>query len=140
MITPVVAAIIRKGNKILIAQRKKDSKLEPNKWEFPGGKVEFGEHPEAALVREIKEELDIKIKIKSLHSVLSPIYVRDGKKHHILLMIFLTDYVSGEVKNLDVQDSRWVLRKELKKFDFVSGDKKLITDLVSSSQRPSRAR
>ena len=129
MTVPVVAAIIRKGNRILIAQRKKDSKLEPDRWEFPGGKIEFGEHPEAALVREIMEELGIKIKVRKLHTVLSHVYPFQGKKLHIILLVFITDYVSGKVRNLDVQDSRWVTKNELKNFEFVSGDRKLIREL-----------
>lgn len=129
MTVPVVAAIIRKRDKILIAQRKKDSKLEPSRWEFPGGKIEFGEHPEEALVREINEELGIKIQVKKLHTVLSHVYDFRGKKLHVILLVFLTDYVSGEVRNLDVQDSRWVTKKEMKEFEFVSGDRKLVKEL-----------
>jgi 8-oxo-dGTP diphosphatase len=129
MTVPVVAAIIRKGNRILIAQRKKDSKLEPDKWEFPGGKLEFGEHPEEALSREIMEELNIRIKISKLHSVLSHVYDFQGKKLHVILLVFLADYVSGTLKNLDVQDSKWVLKKDLKNYEFVSGDKSLIKKL-----------
>jgi 8-oxo-dGTP diphosphatase len=131
MTVPVVAAIIRKGNRILIAQRKKDSKLEANRWEFPGGKLEFGEHPEEALRREIMEELNIRIRIRKLHSVLSHVYDFQGKKLHILLLVFLADYESGKLKNLDVQDSRWVLKKELKDYEFVSGDRPLIKKLIS---------
>ena len=55
------AAIILHKKKVLIAQRKKDSWLEANKWEFPGGKVEQNETYEDCLIREIKEELGITI-------------------------------------------------------------------------------
>ncbi|HSB47155.1 MAG TPA: (deoxy)nucleoside triphosphate pyrophosphohydrolase [Candidatus Bilamarchaeum sp.] len=129
MTVPVVAAIIRKGNRILIAQRKKDSRLEADRWEFPGGKLEFGEHPEDALRREIMEELNIRIKIRKLHAVLSHVYDLEGKKLHVVLLVFLADYESGTLKNLDVQDSKWVLRKELKNFEWVSGDRPLIKSL-----------
>ncbi|MCX6356680.1 MAG: NUDIX domain-containing protein, partial [Candidatus Aureabacteria bacterium] len=55
------AGIIRRGEAILIAQRKPDSNLEPLKWEFPGGKIEFTEDPKVCLAREIKEEMDFEI-------------------------------------------------------------------------------
>ena len=59
----VVAAIIKKNNRYLIAQRNKNKHL-ALKWEFPGGKVNSGETLKEALIREIKEELNIQIKIE----------------------------------------------------------------------------
>ena len=56
----VTAAVIQDKDKFLIAQRKKDCKLS-SLWEFPGGKIEFMEHPEECLKREIKEEIDMEI-------------------------------------------------------------------------------
>lgn len=131
MTVAVVAAIIRKNGKILIAQRKADSKLEASRWEFPGGKIEFGEHPEEALRREIKEELGIRIKVKKLHSVLSHVYDFKGRKLHVVLLVFLADHVSGKVRNLDVQDSRWIRRDQLREFEFVPADRKLVEELSS---------
>ncbi len=57
----VVAGVILLGKRLIIAQRKKGDHLEGH-WEFPGGKIEPGEEPEEALVREIKEELGIEVK------------------------------------------------------------------------------
>ena len=54
----VTAAIIKRGGKILIAKRSSTSSL-PNKWEFPGGKIEVGETPEECLARELYEEFNI---------------------------------------------------------------------------------
>jgi 8-oxo-dGTP diphosphatase len=59
---PVVAAVIRRGDRVLIAQRPPGKAL-ALKWEFPGGKVEPGESPEAAIVREIHEELGLPIRV-----------------------------------------------------------------------------
>ena len=130
----VVAAIIRKNGKLLIAQRKNDSKREPNKWEFPGGKVEFGEHPEDAIIREIKEELNIKIKVNTFFSVSSHMYERDGKPSHVILLTFLTTYLSGKLEHLDVQDSKWIYPHQFSKFQFVAGDKKIINKLKKKSK------
>jgi 8-oxo-dGTP diphosphatase len=59
----VTAAVIFKNGKVLVAQRSPESSL-PNKWEFPGGKMEENETPEDCLKREIQEELNIDIKVK----------------------------------------------------------------------------
>ena len=58
----VTAAIMERNGKIFIAKRSSNSRL-PNKWEFPGGKVEVGETPEQCLRRELKEEFDIEVTI-----------------------------------------------------------------------------
>ncbi len=128
----VTAAIIRKNGKILIAQRKNSSKLEPGKWEFPGGKVKFLEHPEDCLVREIKEELGINISVGSIFTISSHIYKKGNKKHHILLLAFLAGYVSGKLKNIGCQDSRWVSRTELKNFEFAEADIAVVKKLLGS--------
>lgn len=57
----VVGAIIKRGNDILIAQRKKGDLA--GLWEFPGGKIEVGETPEQALIREMKEEMEVNIQV-----------------------------------------------------------------------------
>ncbi|MCJ7571598.1 MAG: NUDIX domain-containing protein, partial [Candidatus Thermoplasmatota archaeon] len=93
------AAIIRKHNKILIARRKKDSFLEPNKWEFPGGKVEPNETYEECVIREIKEELGITISIDKLFLKTTHIYMKNNQIININLIIYLADWVDGEVKN-----------------------------------------
>ena len=122
----VSAGIIRKGGKILLAKRKSDSLLEANKWELPGGKVEFQETPEAALAREIKEELGITIKVGSIHAVVSHNNQNGEEAYHIILLVYLADYVSGEVQNLDVQDSKWVSKSDLAALDFVKADEPVI--------------
>ncbi len=127
----VSAGIIRKGEKVLIAQRKKDSVLEANKWEFPGGKVEYLEHPRDCLVREIMEELGINIKVQSLFNIDSHVYEKDGEKYHIILITFLAEYLLGEVKNKDCQDSKWVCIEELGSYDFAQADKNALTRFVN---------
>jgi mutator protein MutT len=119
----VTAAIIRKGAKILLAQRCADSTLEPHKWEFPGGKVEEGESLESCLRREIREELALDIAVDGLFMVQPYTYLRQGKPSPIQLHVFLTHWLAGEPQARECQDFRWVLRGELSRFDFVSADK-----------------
>jgi 8-oxo-dGTP diphosphatase len=121
----VSAGIIHKGNKFLVAQRKKDTLLEPNKWEFPGGQVELYEDPKDCLVREIKEEQDIEISVDELIDVKSHVYELD-KRYHVIMMVYKCHYVSGELKNKDCQDCKWVSRDELKNYALVFVDKELV--------------
>jgi 8-oxo-dGTP diphosphatase len=119
----VVAAIIRKGDKILIARRAEGDGPEGGKWEFPGGKIEQGERPADALVREIREELDVRIRVSALYTLVH--------YDNILLLVFLADYVSGKVENKGCQDSRWVGAGELNAFDFAAADIPVVKKLVS---------
>jgi 8-oxo-dGTP diphosphatase len=116
------AGIIRKGDKILIAQRKSDSSLEPLKWEFPGGKIEFAEDPRVCLVREIKEEMDFDITVGGIFEVASHNYRKNGNIYHVLLLCYLCDYLSGNPRPLDCNDLRWVGRDEILSFDFAAAD------------------
>lgn len=116
------AAIIRKDGKILIAQRKKDSKLEADKWEFPGGKVEFLEDPKDTIVREIKEELDLVIRPLREFDIISARFNKAGEQFHVVLIFYDCEYISGEIRLLDCQDARWVFAHELKGYDFAKAD------------------
>ena len=69
----VVAALVREPGRILMSRRRADQAM-PNLWEFPGGKVEPGEHPEAALVREVREELGCDIEVDRIHEVVFHAY------------------------------------------------------------------
>ncbi len=126
------AGIIRKDNKILIAQRKKDSWMEPNKWEFPGGKLEANETYQECLIREIREELGITICIDRLFMETSHTYMKGYEEFPVTLMVFLADYKEGALQNLDCQDSKWIDKKDLKKFDFAAADIAIINKFLES--------
>ena len=126
----VTAALIRDGDRILIAQRQKDSRFEPNKWEFPGGKVDFGEHPEESLTREIEEELGIAINVGPLYSLGSHVYERNGMTRHVVILFYRCGMVGGRPVPVDVQDLRWVTREELSSYTYVDGDNPVVSDLV----------
>ncbi len=127
--TIVAAAIIRKADKILVSQRQEGS-FDAGKWEFPGGKIEFLEHPEDALIREIREELNITVSVDKLFTINSHVYDRPDGKRHIILLVFLTDYVDGEVEHLEVQDSKWTTIPELNDLDFTAADLPIIKELI----------
>ena len=127
------SGIIRKGGRILIAQRLPDSKLEPLKWEFPGGKIEFTEDPKDCLVREIKEEMNFEISVGDIFEVSSHNYEKGPETHHVLLLCYLCDYVSGEPRAIDCNDFRWIKAEELPDFDFAAADLPIVEKLSMTS-------
>jgi 8-oxo-dGTP diphosphatase len=118
----VVAAIIKKDGKYLIAQRKDDSESAPGKWEFPGGKVESGEDPKDALIREIKEELGISIGNLRIFEATSSVNSPGSRHPHIIIISYLADWVGGEIKLLECKDARMVAQEELGSYDLIEAD------------------
>jgi 8-oxo-dGTP diphosphatase/A/G-specific adenine glycosylase len=122
----VVAAIIRKGGKILITQRRDNVHL-ARLWEFPGGKVEAGESLEVALKREIQEELGLKIRVDDEFLVIDHDY--PGKS--VRLHFFNCTPLEGDAQPLDVADLRWVSPRDLNNYPFPPADAELIVRLQS---------
>jgi len=130
--TPVLvaSAIIHEGERFLISRRLPDAKIEAGKWEFPGGKVEFGEHPEDCLQREIREELNLDIEIESFYQVVSHIYSLSPKPTHIVLLCYLARVTSGELKFLEVAEAKWIDRAEFRNYDFAVADIPVVDRLL----------
>lgn len=120
----VVCAVILKENKILIAQRSGKMKL-PLKWEFPGGKLEDDEDEKEALVREIKEELNIQIQPSQRISA----HVHDYGSFKINLIAYLCSYISGEIRLLEHKDFKFVPLELLKNYDLAEADIPVIEKL-----------
>ncbi len=113
----VVAAIIRKGDRIFATQRGygefKDG------WEFPGGKIEEGEAPQEALVREIKEELDADIEVGDLLTTVE----YDYPKFHLSMDCFWAKLSNGsDMKLLEHEAAKWLSFDELDDIDWLSAD------------------
>ena len=119
--TNVVAAVIRKNNKYLIVQRNRKKHL-GLKWEFPGGKVKENETFEEALLREIKEELNI---IINLHDKITEKKYKD-EKIDILLHYYFCTQVGGTIQLIEHEDLAWVEKKDFKNYDFAEGDKNIL--------------
>lgn len=114
----VTAAIIEKDGQFLLTQRPKD-KHNGLRWEFPGGKLNFGEDPRDCLVREIKEELGINIEAKEIMEYSSHVY---GEEKHIVLLAFHCKFISGEIKKLEINDYAWVYPEDMKNYDITEAD------------------
>jgi 8-oxo-dGTP diphosphatase len=120
----VVAALIGEGERVLIAQRRADQSL-PLQWEFPGGKVEPGEAPEAALARELREELGVTATVGRIWDVLFHAYPEFD-----LVMLVYACRIAGEPRAVEVADVAWVALQELPARDILPADRPLVDRLV----------
>jgi mutator protein MutT len=120
MIT-VVAAIIRRNDRILITQRSSDVHL-AGLWEFPGGKVEPAESLDDALRREILEELGIRIRVENEFFTTEHHYPERSVRLHF----FNCFIIEGEPRALEVADLRWISPSDLDELEFPEADKELI--------------
>ncbi len=116
----VVAAIIIEKEKIFATQRGygefKDG------WEFPGGKIELGETPEAAIVREIKEELDTEIEVVKLLDTVE----YDYPQFHLSMDCFICKIKSGDLVLKEHEAAKWLTKENLDSVDWLPADLSLI--------------
>ncbi len=129
MTIPVVCALIIRNGSVLCAQRSERMAL-PLKWEFPGGKLEPNELPEAALKRESLEELGVEIEIGSALQVSE--YSYDGVRT-IRLIPFLANIIDGnEPKAHEHSEIRWVPNSELLQLDWAAADVPIVHEYLNS--------
>jgi len=125
----VVAAVIERDGRILICQRKAGGR-HALKWEFPGGKVEPGEAPAAALARELEEELGISAEIGE--QIADYEYQYPGRSA-IRLIFFRVTSFAGEIQNREYYDLRWEKPERLPEYDFLEGDVDFVRSLANSN-------
>ncbi|MCW3120730.1 MAG: hypothetical protein JWQ38_222 [Flavipsychrobacter sp.] len=123
----VACAIILLDDKVLAAQRSENMSL-PLKWEFPGGKLNANESAENCIYRELKEELNIVIRIiKRL-----PNYPHDYENVTINLIPFVAEYVSGELYLAEHKSVAWLTKDLLVSLDWAAADIPLMNDFINS--------
>ncbi|MCR5737980.1 MAG: (deoxy)nucleoside triphosphate pyrophosphohydrolase [Eubacterium sp.] len=116
----VVAAVIRKDNKIFATQRGYgDFK---GGWEFPGGKVEEGETPQQALVREIKEELDTVIQVGELIDTVE----YDYPNFHLSMKCYWCEIVTGTLELKEHDAAKWLDKEHLRSVEWLPADLGLV--------------
>ena len=119
----VSLALINDADEILLSKRPKNKHL-AGFWEFPGGKVETGEVPEIALIREIKEELDININNKCIAPLSFSEF--DYKEFQLLLLLYVCRRWEGEPKSMESDKIMWVKPNMLRKYKMPPADDALI--------------
>ncbi len=123
----VVAGLIVQDGKVVVCQRTLHQPM-PLKWEFPGGKIEPGEEPVAALRRELEEELGIDATIGDEIAQVRHQYKKGGVVH---LRFFVVRDYRGEIQNKIFKDVRWANISELPSYDFLDADLGLVRDLAA---------
>lgn len=113
----VTAAILQRGAAVLIAQRPDDDPM-AGKWEFPGGKIEPGETPQACLQRELREELGIVVEVHDLFAVNR----HDYGDRCIELAAYTATIRSGELTLHEHRDARWIAIEQLHQFNMCEAD------------------
>ena len=120
----VVAAIIRKGDKIFATQRGYGEWKDW--WEFPGGKMEPGETPEEALAREIREELDTEIRVdKFLYTV-----EWDYPQFHLTMHCYMSSLVNGSLHLVEHEAARWLGKEDISSVNWLPADIMLLPLII----------
>jgi 8-oxo-dGTP diphosphatase len=128
-IIPVTAAVIQREDKVLIGRRRTGHFA--GRWEFPGGKIEAGETPQACLKRELTEELGVESAIGPF--LISTIHAYSHGT--IELLTYGATIISGEPSPRDHSELRWVSVEDLRTYDFPEADRPVIEKLAAEGLR-----
>ena len=117
-ITYVSSCLLKKNNKILIASRPKNKFLS-GFWELPGGKLFKNESFETCAIRELYEEVGIKINIENLENI--DLITHRYKNISIIMMVYLVENWQGKIKAREEQKLAWITQYQVKDFNFLPG-------------------
>lgn len=121
----VVAALVERGGRYLITQRRESAVL-PLLWDFPGGRVEDGETDEAALAREVDERLGARVEVGQLISFVNHPY----EKYAVDLYLYECTLLGDELQRRAVRDFAWVTSKEMEAYPFTPVDEASMSKLL----------
>lgn len=130
----VVAAVIeREDRRLLIGQRQRHD-TSPLKWEFPGGKVEEGETPEAALARELREELGVTLRKCAEIARVTHKYAETIEDLEI--RFYAAEIAETSIAAKAFEQVAWVLPKELAGYDFLAANARIVANLATGRIKP----
>jgi 8-oxo-dGTP diphosphatase len=125
----VVAGIVEHHEKYLITQRYPNDRFAPDLWEFPGGKLNFGEAPTAALERELMEEMGIEVHKISLFRIDHHVYCDLNGRVHVILASYHCQLFRGTPRPIQVQSATWVDPRDFINYAFAAADLGIVADL-----------
>ncbi|WP_208432674.1 8-oxo-dGTP diphosphatase MutT [Bartonella taylorii] len=128
LILVVACALLDQDSRILLTERPQGKSL-AGLWEFPGGKIEQGETPEASLVRELEEELGVHVQQSNLLPLTFASH--SYETFHLLMPLYLCSHYEGIVQGREGQNLKWVFIDDLDKYPMPDADKPLIQLLKS---------
>lgn len=123
----VACALIDVDNRVLIAQRPEGKQL-AGLWEFPGGKLDPGERPEDALIRELAEELGIVVKAPCLAPLTFASHAYEA--FHLLMPLYVCRKWEGLVRPAEGQAVKWVRARDLRNYAMPPADEPLVAPLI----------
>ena len=123
LVTVVAVALIDADGRVLLARRPSHKEL-GGLWEFPGGKLKVGETPEAALIRELKEELGIDVPLQCLAPLTFASF--SYEKFHLLMPLYICRKWEGEPEPVEGQKLAWVRPQNLRNYPMPPADEPLI--------------
>lgn len=131
--TPVVVGLICQNKKVLLGLRPKENLIKDHQsiidyWEFPGGKINWGEVPGEALKRELKEEININAEIDKLKIAHTHIY---NPNHAVLLLFYKVVSWQGEIKKLYHADLKWAEPSQLSDYRLLPANESILSQLVA---------
>jgi 8-oxo-dGTP diphosphatase len=133
MIVVVAAVVEREDRRLLIGQRRKND-TSPLKWEFPGGKMEEGETPEAALARELREELGVTLEQAAEIGRARHQYA--NKPEELEIRFFAAKISEAEPSPKAFEQIAWVLPRELAAYDFLAANLQIVAQLATGRIKP----
>ncbi|EJF78066.1 8-oxo-dGTP diphosphatase MutT [Bartonella birtlesii] len=119
----VACVLLDQDNRVLLTERPQGKSL-AGLWEFPGGKVEQGETPEASLIRELKEELGIHVQADNLQPLTFASHNYDT--FHLLMPLYLCSHYEGVAQGREGQNLKWVFISDLERYPMPDADKPLV--------------
>jgi 8-oxo-dGTP diphosphatase len=125
----VVAALIQRDDRTLVSRRRADQAM-PLLWEFPGGKVEAGESPEAALIREVREELGCAVRVDRIHEVVFHAYA----EFDLLMLVYACTITDGVPAAVEVAEVAWVKTTDLPALELLPADYPLARALATAAR------
>jgi 8-oxo-dGTP diphosphatase len=123
----VAAAFVDPQSRVLIAQRPLNKQL-GGLWEFPGGKVEAGERPDDALIREVREELDVEVERAALEPLAFASHAYD--EFHLLMPLYIVRRWRGEPRAVEAPALAWASPLDLRTYAMPPADEPLVEALV----------